>query len=132
MPEWLIIILSLISGVCGGVGGAMRGSRMAEAQMQAHFRKLAELENRLENNHEKRLEKLEGFREHHNTNCPSQGIKHDLDNALGWLKRIDSKLDMYSAQTAKQDAAIAGQGKWLENLDGAVQSHTRDRGIHHG
>ena len=56
----------------------------------------------------------------------------NLDNMVGWTKKLDGKLDRIAEQQSAQSAQIAGQDKWLGNLDGAHQAHVRDRELHHG
>jgi hypothetical protein len=56
----------------------------------------------------------------------------NLDNLVGWTKKMDAKLDRIAEQNAAQSAAIDGQEKWLQNLDAAHQTHVRDREVHHG
>jgi hypothetical protein len=66
------------------------------------------------------------------SNCPGVRLGEKMDNAIGWLKKVDLKLDRIAEDTAAQRSDIAAKGKWLENLDASHASHVRDRGIHHG
>lgn len=54
----------------------------------------------------------------------------DLANMVGWTKRIDGKLDRIAEETSAQRSDIAGQARWLQNLDSAHQAHARDREAH--
>jgi len=132
MPEWMIWIFASAAALTSGFGGALTGARFVAAQYAQKLQKISELEDKVERQLEHRLQKLEAFRSDHDRGCPGTGLVHDLDNVIGWLKRIDGKLDQYSHETREQRAQIASQSKWLENLDHAHNDHVKDRGIHHG
>jgi hypothetical protein len=72
---------------------------------------------------EARLKKMED-------GCVGIRQQETLSNLIGWMKKIDLKLDRISDDLATAKADVAGKGKWLENLDQSHQDHVRDHKIH--
>jgi len=54
----------------------------------------------------------------------------DLSNLIGWMKKVDTKLDEVKDSTVKSQEAIKGQGVWLENIDSSLQAHLMNYEIH--
>jgi hypothetical protein len=72
---------------------------------------------------EERLKKMED-------GCVGVKQQEALSNLVGWMKKIDLKLDRIGEDLATAKADVVGKGKWLENLDKAYQEHARDHRIH--
>jgi len=59
-------------------------------------------------------------------------LSEGLTNLVGWMKKVDVKLDRISEDSAALRADVAAKGQWIANLDAAHQRHTNDREVHHG
>ncbi len=59
-------------------------------------------------------------------------LASDEKNTIGWLKKLDGKLDRLGESTSAIAAVQSGQAKWLENLDAQHHRHVHDRAIHGG
>ena len=59
-------------------------------------------------------------------------LSEGLTNLVGWMKKVDLKLDRISEDSAAMRADVAAKGKWLENLDSAHNRHVADREVHGG
>jgi hypothetical protein len=94
---------------------------------------LRELKAEVRGDIQRRLGALETFAAEHAKTCPALGLEHDMENLTGWMKKIDTTLSVFTHEGREQRAQIAGQAKWLENLDKSHGEHVRDREAHrHG
>lgn len=59
-------------------------------------------------------------------------LASDEKNTIGWLKKLDGKLDRISEAQAATGAKQEATTTWLSNLDAQHQSHVHNPSIHGG
>lgn len=124
---------SFLLGLIGAASGIVTFGGLVGLWLRGQMEDLRDLKREVQGDIKRRIGELETFAKSHQSNCPATGIEHDLANTVGWLKKIDGKLDMFTHETREQRAQIAAQAKWIENLDSSHQHHVRDREMHrHG
>jgi len=117
--------LSGLSGILAGGGILLLIGRYVISEMR-------ELRNEVKDLKETRLVQIEKRIEKVEMACVGTQVMEKLGNALGWLKKIDLKLDAIGSETAEQRAQIVSNRDWIRNVDVAHNQHVRDRGAHHG
>ena len=115
------------------LGAVLTGSGVVYLIVRAKFSEVGELRRDMQQLRDFRIAAIEATVKALASNGCNVGAKmiEKMDNLLGWTKKMDGKLDRIAEETAAQKAEIAGQSKWLDNLDRAHNQHTSDRGIHH-
>jgi hypothetical protein len=134
---------AIISATCG-LGGVLVGSGIVALVIKGKFEAVETLTRDLTKLKDERVAGIEARISSFESGCQ---MKHDrlasalnkvehmaanLDNMVGWTKKLDAKLDRLGEDAASARATVAGQDKWLGNLDAAHQAHVRDRELHHG
>ena len=114
------------TGAAGGAGGA----GIFYMLIQRLFKRQDALESKVDRLSEERVKNLEMQIVNLQGKCNAETIAADQKNALGWMKKIDLKLDDVKSDTDGMKGTINGQAKWLENIDGAVQKHITNYDIH--
>ena len=59
-------------------------------------------------------------------------IAADLANLVGWMRKVDLKLDRIAEDNAAVKADVEAKKVWLTNLNDAVLQHAADRASHGG
>lgn len=117
--------LSGLSGILAGCGLFLLVGRYLLGEMR-------ELRNEMRDLKEDRLVRIEARIDKVEENCVGRQVMEKLANSIGWLKKIDMKLDGISDETAQQRAEIKSNRDWLTNVDRAQAEHVRDRSVHGG
>ena len=74
----------------------------------------------------RRLGKIEDIE----ANCPGIRLGEQMVNTVGWLKKVDLKLDRIAEDVAGLRAGISSQGLYIGNLDAAHQRTSADLHMH--
>lgn len=53
------------------------------------------------------------------------------ENLLGWMKKVDMKLDVVQASSSKMQGIIENQATWLKDMNEDIRRHIADYNIHH-
>lgn len=126
--------------IATNLGAVLVGAGIVWVVIRAKFAEVKDLRDEVTHLRDKELEGVrESVRE---VRGELKGVKREgcnvgrtvetkLDNLLGWMKRVDGKLDRYAEETAGQREKIGATERWLKNLDDAHNAHARDRSIHH-
>jgi chromosome segregation ATPase len=127
-----------------GLGGIISGVGLLVVVLRNYQTQVKELRRDMDSLKDERVAGIEARISSFESGCQ---MKHDrlasalnkvehmaanLDNMVGWTKKLDAKLDRLGEDAASARATVAGQDKWLGNLDAAHQAHVRDRELHHG
>jgi len=138
----MAIATEAIISAASGLGGILSGAGIVVLVVKSKFDRVDNLENSLDNlkvervaGLERRMATFEGTcqAKHERLNESLGRVEHmaaNLENMVGWTKKLDIKLDRLAEQNATQSAQIAVQDKWLSNLDQSHQMHKADREAH--
>ena len=133
-----------VISAASGLGGILIGSGIVALVIRGKFqavetltRDLTELKDERVAGIESRLRTFEGacMIRHDRLEEALKKVEHmaaNLDNMVGWTKKLDGKLDRIGEDVAGQRATLDGETRWLQNLDNAHQAHVSDREIHRG
>jgi len=121
---------SLANGAlgAGGVGIALLG--VARAWLNGLVQEVRDARQEVKTLREEKVAHLEQRLKKMEDGCVGVKQQEALNNLVGWMKKIDLKLDRIGEDLATAKADVAGKGKWLENLDHSYQDHARDHTIH--
>lgn len=132
-----------VISAASGLGGILVGSGIVVAVVKSKFtqvdaltRDLTALKDERVAAIEKRMQAFEGSCQarHDRLTDALNKVEHmaaNLENIVGWTKKLDGKIDRMAEVTSAASARADGQAKWLDNLDKAHNEHVRDRGVHH-
>jgi len=56
--------------------------------------------------------------------------KANQDNLIGWMKKVDMKLDNVQSSTDTMKGVVESQARWLQNINNDLQKHITDYDIH--
>ena len=133
-----------VISAASGLGGILVGSGIVGLVIRGKFQAVETLTKDLTSLKDERVVGIEQRMRAFETSCQ---VKHDrlgetlnkfehmaanLENMVGWTKKLDTKLDRISEDAAGHRADLEAKREWLHNLDAAHQAHIRDREIHHG
>ncbi len=133
-----------IISACSGLGGILVGSGIVGLVIKGKFaavetltRDLTALKDERVAGIETRMRTFEGAcqQKHDRLADALTKVEHmgaNLENLVGWTKKLDVKMDRLSDQASAQAEHAAAGDRWLQNLDNSHQAHIRDRDIHHG
>lgn len=134
---------ALVSALAG-LGGVLTGSGFLVLVFRDKLSKVDKLTTDLTDLKDQRVAAIEARMKAFEVSC---SVKHDrleetlkrvehmasdLNNLVGWTKKLDGKLDLLGQDAAAARATVEGQKVWLANLDRAHSEHVRDREAHHG
>jgi|GEM_PF-6228035 len=117
-----------------GLGGCLVGFGVLQLVVKDKFAQAAETAKRVQRLETERIAKIEREMDAIRDSGCAIGVKvlEKVENLLGWMKRVDGKLELDLAETNQHSARIEALTTWVKNLDDSHNTHTRDRGIHHG
>ncbi len=126
MMEFSDAIITGGAGLAGAGGGCGIGWYMIRRlldQVEALKRELQRLRDEEVKDLKTQLINLQG-------KCNAETIAADQKNLLGWMKKVDLKLDAVQSSTDEMRGDVKGLDKWLGNMDGVVQNHITNYDIH--
>ena len=113
-----------------GLVGMVAGGGIVAVWVKALLGQVRELRRELVELRDGRIADIERRVEAFQADCIGPRVGESLRNLEGWTKTIDMKLDRIAEEAAAASARIAGDRKWLENLDAAYQRHAGNRETH--
>ena len=120
----------VILGLSSGGGGAALVAFLAQSWFSRLMQRLDRQEARLKELEDKRVSAIEEKIEHIRANCRADQTRTNLDNVVGWMKKIDLRLEIVADTTAGIKAELAAKDKWLGNVSDTVQDHVQNHTIH--
>lgn len=117
-------------GLSSGGGGAALVAFVAQSWFSRTLVRLDRQEARLKELEDKRVCVIEDKIEDIRKNCKADQTAINLSNLIGWMKKIDMKLESVADTTAGIKAELAAKDKWLGNVSDTVQEHVQDHKIH--
>jgi len=114
------------AGLAGAGGGCSIGWYMIRRLLD----EVATLKRELQKLRDEEVKELKTQLVNLQGKCNAETIAADQKNLLGWMKKVDLKLDAVQSSTDTMTGTIEGQAKWLSNINDAVQKHITDYFIH--
>lgn len=126
---------SIVSGIVCGVTAGLAAIRLASRRWDRMEQKVENLEKDEMAGIKKRLDAYENRCQQHQDKLAARlgtldQLAADERNTVGWLRKLDSKLDRIAESSAAVAAGQIAQDKWLANLDAQHQAHVHNMGIH--
>ena len=133
-------ILQSILTAGGGVGtGGGIVYLIAKSMLERAMRKFDDLSEEVKQLREKEVADLKKRVDAMQENCKKDQSLERMNNIIGWMKKIDMKIDAIVADTATMKADTAaltsdmlGKSVWIGNLNQVVSDHVKDHKIHKG
>jgi chromosome segregation ATPase len=141
--EYQQILIPLLSSGGGATAVGLLVWWLLRTWLDKQMSRLSDLEKQVEQLKEERIAALESGMADIRANCLGrhdhlgqwlqrvERIAADLSNLVGWIKKVDLKLDRISEDTSGLKADIAGKQLWLQNVSEALREHVADRESHH-
>ena len=138
MMDWTSVITGIVAGVVAGIAAAQGALR----RQAAPEKKLGDLETTVATLKDEKIAGLAIRMENYEGRCAKHHdelahrlrqldqLAQDEHNQIGWLKKMDIKLDNISTQVAETRADLGAKGIWLSNLNSVVQDHVQNHDIH--
>jgi hypothetical protein len=136
--DWTSVLTGIVSGVVAGIAAAQGALRRQAAQEK----KLGDLETTVATLKDEKIAGLSNRMDGYELRCSKHHdelthrlrlldqLAQDGHNEMGWLKKMDLKLDNISTQVAETRADLGAKGIWLSNLNSVVQDHVQNHDIH--
>lgn len=127
--------VSGFSGIVSGVGLLLFLLRDYRAQLKEVRRDMGVLKDERVAAIERRMKEFESgcALRHDRLQETLNKVEHmaaDLNNLVGWTKKLDGKLDLLGQDAAAARATAEAQKVWLANLDKSHNDHVHDREAH--
>lgn len=126
------LAISGLSGLLGASGGGSAVYAIAKAMIDRHLSRVTELERDVKAMRDDTIASLKKDVDEMKRNCKADQTSAHLTNLLGWMKRVDLKLDGVVSDTAAIKAELIAKGIWMGNMDHVVQDHVTNHAIHGG
>lgn len=121
-----------LTGLIGASGGGSAVYAIAKAMIERHLVRVTELERDMKAMRDMTITRLEKDIDSIKANCKADQNSVALINLLGWMKKIDFKLDGVSIDTAAIKSELAQKQIQMGNMEHTVQGHVQDHQIHGG
>jgi hypothetical protein len=120
----------VILGLSSGGGGAALVAFLAQSWFSRLMQRLDRQEARLKELEDKRVSAIEEKIEHIRANCKADQTAINLSTLIGWMKKIDMKLEGVADSVAGLKSEMTAKNIWLQNINETVQDHVQDHQIH--
>jgi ABC-type phosphate transport system auxiliary subunit len=120
----------VITSLLSGGGGAAVVAFLAQLWFSRMMQRLDRQDARLRELEEKRVAAIEEQLEKIRANCRADQTRINLENLVGWMKKVDLRLEVVADSVAGLKSEMTAKNVWLQNLNETVQDHVQDHSIH--